>query len=448
MSEGVRRIGPWLLAEMLGSGGNSEVYRATRDDGGSYVALKVLNTRRRESERFRRFLAEVEMLSQLGNRSGILPMIDHNTAPDAEHAWMAMPIASLLKQALGEGASPEDVAGAVAAIAKTLASIHDEGIFHRDIKPQNLYSLDGSWVIGDFGLVDYPEKEPLTAEDSKLGPLHFLAPEMLATSTASAGGPADVYSLAKTLWVLVTGKRWPPPGELRVETLGHRMTDFRVHARLGRLDQLVAQATRHVVADRPGMAQFAQELEAWLAPSAAVVPGNDVSDLAAQLRVATEDEFRADETRASLKTEGIALTRQFARTIQEEIGSVITAEGIRGDVTVKSLGQIPGTEPPVPATTKGTVWAEGRWLRVQTPGDKVTLCCGSHLVVLDDRSAYVRAAHLLQRPDGNEILWMKDYVTEAGSIHADRCVRAVTNDLKAEFRCALETFTTVVDEEE
>jgi serine/threonine protein kinase len=37
-----------------------------------------------------------------------------------------------------------------------LADLAEEGISHRDVKPENLFRLDDAWVIGAFGLVDYP----------------------------------------------------------------------------------------------------------------------------------------------------------------------------------------------------------------------------------------------------------------------------------------------------
>jgi hypothetical protein len=41
---------------------------------------------------------------------------------------------------------------------------------HRDIKPGNLYELDGTWLIGDFGLIAVPEAKGLTVEAARSGP--------------------------------------------------------------------------------------------------------------------------------------------------------------------------------------------------------------------------------------------------------------------------------------
>ncbi len=442
-----RLVGPWQLAEKLGKGGNATVYRASRDDGRSFVALKVVRAKKPNSERFKRFLSEVSILARLNGRPGILPMLDHSTEEGADEAWMAMPIATPIADALRDGFVLDEVIAAAAEIARTLATLHDEGISHRDIKPQNLYRLDRKYVIGDFGLVDFPEKESLTAEGRKLGPQNFLAPEMLSSSEMSHGKSADVYSLAKTLWVLVADQRWPPPGELRLDTPGMRMTDLFDHPRLGLLDPLVARATRHAPEDRPTMRDFAMELEAWLAPPVALGAEPDLVNLAARLRVATGDAFRSDDQHKELRGKSIALTRKFAKRIQATLGPLVETAEIRCDTTVRNLGDSLGEPPPMPGEGKAAAWNEARWLRVQTPNDVVTLCCGSRLLVLEGGRAYARAAFVLTFATGAaEMLWHRDYATfNVGGLGADRVVELLARDLLDGLHAALETFTLAVE---
>ena len=107
---------------------------------------------------------------------------------------------------------------AIAEIAGTLATLAAEGVGHRDIKPDNLFRLGDQWVIGDFRLVTYPEKNPMTEHGRKLGPVDYMAPEMRQDADTAAPGPADVWALAKTLWVLLacSPSRFPGPiGPLR-----------------------------------------------------------------------------------------------------------------------------------------------------------------------------------------------------------------------------------------
>jgi serine/threonine protein kinase len=87
-------------------------------------------------------------------------------------------MATPIREALGSDPQPGVVVAALGEIAATLASLAAGGVAHRDIKPDNLFELDGRWVIGDFGLVTYPDEDPRTQHGRKLGPIDYMAPEM------------------------------------------------------------------------------------------------------------------------------------------------------------------------------------------------------------------------------------------------------------------------------
>ena len=101
-------------------------------------------------------------------------------------------------------ATLDEVLRAFVGIAETLADLAAEGIHHRDLKPSNLFLLDGRWVIGDFGLATYPDKSSVTTDERKLGPVYYIAPEMLNAPSTVHPAPADVFSIAKSIWVLAT----------------------------------------------------------------------------------------------------------------------------------------------------------------------------------------------------------------------------------------------------
>ncbi len=118
-------------------------------------------------------------------------------------------------------------------------------------------------MVGDFGLVDFPGKESLTGHHKKLGPMFYLAPEMLNEPHSSDGRPADVYSFAKSLWVLATGQNYPIPGEHRDSVYQTRLSAYVGHRRSRDLDRLIAQCTRHDARQRPAMATVAADLRLW-----------------------------------------------------------------------------------------------------------------------------------------------------------------------------------------
>ena len=293
-------VGKWELVDLLGEGGNAEVWRAR--GGEAEVALKILHQHRTDSEPYQRFRQEIQALRQIGSNPCIVPLLDAGLpeAPSrARPAWLAMPIAIPLAESLSQSAL-FDVVTAVAEIANTLADLHESlHLHHRDIKPSNLYLLDGRPSISDFGLADLPEADELTMTGRPLGPRFFLADEMIVDSKGADPAPADVFSLAKTLWVLCVDQRWPPQGEQQASNEAYSIGRYRPHPLAGQLDQLVERCTRYEAHERPSMKEVADDLEAWLALEA-VTPKQavDMSKKWMRLRETAEPRLRQvqDET--------------------------------------------------------------------------------------------------------------------------------------------------------
>jgi serine/threonine protein kinase len=262
-----RQLGPWRLVSELGRGGNGIVWRAEHVDSGQLAALKEVKTRRADREPCRRFVTEIETLRALGEFPGVLPLIDAHIPAEPktqDRPWLVMPIAAPLSEVLAE-ADHASLVASFATIAETLATLKSEhGIGHRDVKPANLYYLGGTALVGDFGLVALPDPSGLTREGKPLGPANFIPFEMLNDAGTADPFPADVYSLAKTFWVLATGVAYPPPGHQPAAAAPYRIADFRPHPQATRLDELVDRATQMDAQQRPSAAEFAAELRQWL----------------------------------------------------------------------------------------------------------------------------------------------------------------------------------------
>jgi serine/threonine protein kinase len=257
-------IGRWRLISRLGAGGNADVWRAECD--GEIAAVKVLRSRSAASEQYARFRQEVAALERLRDVPGILPLIEYHLPErptKLDPAWLAMPVAMPITEALGPEASLERIVTAVADVADALTKAATINVHHRDIKPQNLYVFDEHACVGDFGLAAIPDRAALTADGRKLGPMWYLAPEMLNYANSADPAPADVYSLGKTLWVLVSGQAYPFPGEMADSSL--RLSNYAGDSRTPFLDHLVMRSCAHAPSSRPTIGDLANELRAFLA---------------------------------------------------------------------------------------------------------------------------------------------------------------------------------------
>jgi serine/threonine protein kinase len=322
------RIDAWCLREPLGVGGNAEVWRA--DGPAGEVALKILNDRNALSERYRRFASEIEVLRSLEIHPGILPILAYSlpSSPTrASPAWLAMPPAIGIRDSLGEEPTLRKVVTAIQSIAQTLAQLQERGIIHRDIKPENLYSFEGKWCVGDFGLVDYPTKEALTVENRRFGPLYYHAPECLIDPN-SAGKPADVFSLAKTLWVLATNQRYPYPGHLPPEVVEHCLSTYCSDPNCRPLELLIGRATHLNPGKRPTMDMFAAELNAWLSPAPTPLPAEMGEEMTALVETIIGPHRHAVSERQRRVDRGTALCASADAALKETILPAIHASGL------------------------------------------------------------------------------------------------------------------------
>ncbi len=303
------------LIRKLGGGGNADVWEARHGEFG-VVALKILRSRKVQSEPYARFRQETQTLQQLGRRPGVVPVLDSyvpETLAADRRAWFAMPIAVRLDEAL-EGASLEDVVSAVAAIAGVLASLAEEqDIYHRDLKPSNLYMHEDGPAVGDFGLAAVPDADDLTRSDRAFGPANFVPYEVIMNPVTAEPGPADVYALAKSLWVLASGQRWAPLGEQNAGRDGVSLRSYIAHRNLQQLDDLIERCTLHAPQDRPTMRDFAADLSAWTERAAQSSSEFDLASYAERLKEVAAPRLDEVARRRSLEQRGAELSDLLAQ---------------------------------------------------------------------------------------------------------------------------------------
>jgi serine/threonine protein kinase len=193
-----------------GSGAFGRVLRATRRSDGRVVALKLLHATMRDEETRRRFDREARATAALDHRH-IVEVLESGVTDDGVAYIVYEFVAG---EPLGSLRDPTRLATLGAGLADALQAIHDAGLVHRDVKPENiLVRPDGAPVLCDLGVArSTREGTVATATGILLGTPGFMAPELwwgVAASPAS-----DQWALAATLFETWAGRGVYPDGDL------------------------------------------------------------------------------------------------------------------------------------------------------------------------------------------------------------------------------------------
>ena len=186
------------------------VVHLARRDGGDRVALKMLRPHIVGDDEGRaRFAREINSLQRIRSR-WVAEILDAD--PWAEVPYVAtryVPGLSLHDQVIEEGAiEGRNLTWFAGCLAEGLASVHEVGVLHRDVKPSNVLMEGRTPILIDFGLARVADDPKLTHTGWLLGTPGYLAPEILYGEDATAA--SDIHSWAATVAYAGTGN--PPFG--------------------------------------------------------------------------------------------------------------------------------------------------------------------------------------------------------------------------------------------
>ena len=212
------RIGPWVLHEMLGSGGMATVWRATRADAlpARDVALKLPLDSHAGLQLAERFARERDILSRL-EHPHIARLYDAGVTEQAT-PWLAMELVHGLPihQACdARRLGPAERIQLFLQVLDALQYAHARLVIHRDLKPSNILLDDSGQVrVLDFGIAkllvanspDDPSAEPtaLTRAAGRAMTLSYAAPEQVRGEPLTTA--ADIYALGVVLFELLAGQ--------------------------------------------------------------------------------------------------------------------------------------------------------------------------------------------------------------------------------------------------
>lgn len=217
------------VIEHIGSGGMGQVFRAKHRIMDREVAIKVIKRQYMNDETtLRRFENEIKAAAKL-NHPSIVSSFD---AEGEEHL-------NLLVMEYVDGKKMSDLVAHkkrlsirhachfARQVAQGLDHAMEQGLTHRDIKPQNLLvTAEGVVKIMDFGLAKFAsetlgeDEESLTLEGESFGTPDYVAPEQVRNAK-SADIRADIYSLGCTLYYMLTGRKVFPQGTVAEKLAAH-----------------------------------------------------------------------------------------------------------------------------------------------------------------------------------------------------------------------------------
>lgn len=197
----------YKLIDFLGQGGMSLVYRAVDIRTGHSVAIKILKSEYNDDAEFlERFQREAHAAGRMSHHN-IVNLLDVGTEGEFRYLVLEYINGNTLKDIIKEkGAlNPNTAIQITIRILSALQHAHDNGIIHRDIKPQNiLVNTNGHIKVADFGIARITNTKTISKKDVVIGSVHYSSPEQARGNVV--GATSDIYSTGIVLYEMLTGR--------------------------------------------------------------------------------------------------------------------------------------------------------------------------------------------------------------------------------------------------
>ena len=195
------------IHELIGVGGMATVYRAYDTIDDRTVAIKILKDEFLNNEEFkRRFRNEFKAVAVLSHEN-IVKVYDVSFGDMIQYIVMEYIDGITLKEYIEtrKEISFDKAIKITIQILDALEHAHENGVFHRDIKPQNIMILeDGTIKVADFGIARFANTETRTTTDKAIGSVHYISPEQ--AKGEQIDGKTDIYATGVMLYEMITGK--------------------------------------------------------------------------------------------------------------------------------------------------------------------------------------------------------------------------------------------------
>jgi serine/threonine-protein kinase len=205
-----RVLNAWRLGPELGHGGTSTVYAATHVKTGTRAALKLLHpSLSGRPGVVKMLLAEARLVAAI-DHPGTVKVLDEGFTEDG-CAFLVFELLvgqtlEELRQERGGRVPIDEVMRIGDAAMDALRAVHEAGVVHRDVKPHNVFVLEGGGVkLLDFGFAKLRGYTADAAQDV-FGTPSYMPPEQALGLAKKIDAQSDVWSLGATLFHVLSGQ--------------------------------------------------------------------------------------------------------------------------------------------------------------------------------------------------------------------------------------------------
>ncbi len=215
----------YRIERELGRGGMARVFLALDTKHNRHVAVKVIRPELAASLGRERFLREIAIAARL-RHPNIVPLYDSGDADGVLYFVMPYEDGKSLRQRIDEHTpvAASEYVSVLRDVARALAYAHEQGVVHRDVKPDNVMLSRAAAVVTDFGIAKAVSvaqggtgsTSTLTQTGSGIGTPTYMAPEQ-AVGDPDTDHRADIYAFGCLAYELISGE--PPFHDLPIHQL-------------------------------------------------------------------------------------------------------------------------------------------------------------------------------------------------------------------------------------